>query len=327
MPRGTTRRRLLASAGTAAAVGLAGCGGGGSAVGGVDRLVLHYGDMNEQIAEEIAAVVNARGVETVLKQGGSNVENLSTVNEEAGSMALLPADIAFFGREGSGLEAIDGPKEDVRNVVPLYPLPLTVVARGDLDAEFIDDLDGGTINTGEPGTALNTNATQLVSPLDIEYSTVNLPLSEAMDRIAAGELDATVARGDWPIPAIVDAAENADIQLLSLTPTVIQTAVQNEWLINQPPYGSVPASVYPGIDYVVDTLSLMTLLVVNADTPKSMVAGATSAFFRNRDQIRTHNTYLPEEIEQDGEDVFVNAQLGVPLELHEGAAEIILFSS
>ena len=327
MPRGTTRRRLLASAGTAAAVGLAGCGGGGSAIGGVERLVLHYGEMNEQIAREIAAVVNARGIEITLKQGGSNVENLRTVNDNPGSLALMPADIAYFGRQGAGIQAISGPKENVRCVVPLYPLPLTVVARGDLDADSIADLDGATINVGEPGTALNTNATQLVDPLDIEYSTANLPLSDALDRLTAGDLDATVARGDWPIPGVVDATENADAQLLSLSPTVVQTAVQNEWLVNQPPYGSIPASVYPGIDYVVDTLSLMTLLVVNADTPKGLVAGTTAAFFQNRDQIRTHNTYLPKEVQEDGEGVFVNAQLGVPLDLHEGSAEIILFSN
>ncbi|WP_246985656.1 TAXI family TRAP transporter solute-binding subunit [Halorientalis marina] len=326
MPRGTTRRRLLASAGAAAAVGLAGCGGGGSAIGGTDRLVLHYGDMNEQIAREIAAVVNAHGIETVLKQGGSSVENLQTVNANEGAMALIPADIVFFGKQGSGIEAIDGEKGRVRNVVPLYPLPLTVVARGDFDAEYINELDGATINTGEPGTALNTNAIQLVNPLDIEFSTANLPLSEALDRIVAGELDATVARGDWPIPGIVEAAESADLKLLSLNPTVVETAVQNEWLINEPPYGSIPASVYPGIDYVVDTLSLMTLLVVNSETPKGMVAGATAAFFDNRDQIRTHNAYLPERIQKSGEDTFLNAQLGVPVELHEGAAEVIMFS-
>jgi TRAP-type uncharacterized transport system substrate-binding protein len=184
-----------------------------------------------------------------------------------------------------------------------------------------------TINTGEPGTALNVNATQLVNPLDIDFETSNLPLKESLQRVASGEIDATIARGDWPIPAITETAENADVQLLSLGDEVIRAAVQNEWLVSDSPYGAVPASVYPGIDYAVDTLSMMTLLVVNADAPKGMIAGVTAGFFDNRDKIHTHNTFLPRRIQQSGENSFINAQTGVPLRLHDGAKEVILFST
>jgi TRAP transporter TAXI family solute receptor len=327
MPRGTTRRRFLASAGVAATVGLAGCGNGGGAVGGVENLTLHYGGMNEQIATEIAAVTNARGISTTLKQGGTNVENLGVVQSNEGAMALVPADLAFFAKQGSGIDAISNTRGRLRNIVPLYPLPLTVVARGDLDATELNDLAGMTINTGEPGTALNVNATQLVNPLDIDFETANLPLEKALQRIASGDLDATVARGDWPIPAITETAEKADIKLLSLNDEVIRGAGQNEWLISEAPYGSVPASLYPGVDYSVDTLSMMTLLIVNADAPKGMIAGVTAGFFDNREKIHTHNTYLPRRVQKSGENSFINAQTGVPLRLHEGAKEVILFST
>lgn len=326
MSRGTTRRRFLASAGVAATVGLAGCGNGGGAVGGVESLTLHYGGMNEQIATEIAAVTNARGISTTLTQGGTNVENLRTVNKSEGAMALIPADLAFFAKQGTGIDAIDQTRGRIRNIVPLYPLPLTVVARSGLDATELNDLAGMTINTGEPGTALNVNATQLVNPLDIDFETSNLPLAESLKRVASGDLDATIARGDWPIPAITETAKSADVELLSLNDEVLRSAVQNEWLVDDSPYGSVPAAVYPGIDYAVETLSMMTLLVVNADAPKGMIAGLTAGFFDNREKIHTHNTYLPRRIQKSGENQFINAQTGVPLRLHEGAKEVILFS-
>jgi len=324
MSRGTTRRRFLASAGVATAVGLAGCGGGGGgAINRVDSLTLHYGSLNEQIATEIAAVTNARGVSTSVKQGGSNVENARTTHKNRGAMAIIPGDIAFFAREGSGIEAITQQRGRLQSIVSLYPLPLTVVARSDIDAEQLNDLDGMTINTGKPGTPLNVNATQLVNPLDIDFETANLSFETAMDRIESGELDATIARGDWPIPAITEAAKRGNVTLLSLNDEVRQSAVQNEWLVGDPPYGALPASVYPGIDHVVDTLSIMSLLVVNSRAPKGMVAGVTAGFFDNRDEIRTHNTYLPERAGGN----YRNAQLGTPLRLHEGAKEVILFSN
>jgi TRAP-type uncharacterized transport system substrate-binding protein len=88
----------------------------------------------------------------------------------------------------------------------------------------------------------------------------------------------------------------------------------------------VPASVYPGIDHVVDTLSIMSLLVVNSRAPKGMVAGVTAGFFDSRDEIRTHNTYLPKRVGEGGGSSYRNAQLGTPLRLHEGAKEVILFN-
>lgn len=326
MPRGTTRRRFLASAGVAATVGLAGCGGGGGgAINRVNSLTLRYGGMNEQLATEIAAVTNARGVSTSIKQGGSNVENVRAVHKNRDSMAIIPGDLAFFAREGSGIEAITQKRGRLRSIVSLYPLPLTVVARSDIDAEQLNDLGGMTINTGEPGTALNVNATQLVNPLDIDFETANLPFGTAMERIRSGELDATIARGEWPIPAIAEAAKAGDVTLLSLNDEVIQAAVQNEWLVNDPPYGSIPAAVYEGIDRPIDTLSMMALLVVNSRAPKGMIAGVTAGFFDNRDKIRTHNTYLPGRVAENGGSNYQNAQLGTPLRLHDGAKEVILF--
>jgi TRAP transporter TAXI family solute receptor len=313
MPRETTRRGCLRAAGAAAAVALAGCGGngGGGPVGGGGprTFTWYYGRTNQTVAQEIKEAVDAsaQNVELRLRKGESPVSNLQAVNEENADFAVVSGDVAFFARNGTGIDAVQGRTlRNLRGVMALYPQPITIMAPPGITADTVSELGSDPrVNTGEVGTPTEVNALRILDASQLsQYNTAHSSLSEATTQVANGDVRAAFAVGDWPIETVQQAAGN--VKLLGLEQETHRSVVEStEWLVDEP----LPAGVYDGIDYGVDTVSRNAVVITNSELSDGITVRIMDAITSNAADIRSAYGYISVE----------NAKKGVPIGFKDGA--------
>jgi len=314
-----TRRQLLASVGTASAVALAGCGGNGIG-GGSGNTNWYYAETNRQLSEELVSLINTRDDKDIkLRKGGTDLDAVKRLNSGTGEFAVVGADVVSFAVKGAGLEGINSQMQQLNGVMSLYPMPVTIVARSDIEAETVGDLSDATVNIGPQNSRLAANARQILPKTGAEFSMANLAQSEAITKVANGTLDATFAIGDWPIPAIQEVTPG--LKALGLSDDVRSQVVGSaDWFVET----QLPAGVYEGIDYMVPTVGIMALLMTHREVSSGTVTIITDRIITSstEDNIKTLSSYLPTSEDLD------EAQRGLPqqLTMHDGAKDVIVFN-
>lgn len=319
MSREQTRRQLLASVGTAGAVALAGCGGDGGGGGG-GTTDWYYTETNQQLSQELVSIVNTKdGKNIQLRRGGSGLDAVKRLNSGTGEFAVVGSDEASFAVRGAGIGGINSPLQQINSVMALYPMPVTIVARPDIEAETLGGMENPTVNIGPQNSRLAANAQQILPKTGANFSMSNLEQGEAVTKVANGTLDAAFAIGDWPIESVAEAAP--DVQILGLSQDVRQAVIgATDWFVD----AQLPAGVYEGVDYMTPTVGMMALLMSQRTVSSGNVAVITDRILESSTSgdIKTRASYLPTN---DNLDL---AQLGMPrrLEMHDGARQVIVYN-
>ncbi|RDZ42675.1 C4-dicarboxylate ABC transporter substrate-binding protein [Haloferax sp. Atlit-10N] len=337
MTRKLDRRQFIAATGAVGLAGLAGCSGGGgeettttTESGGEDtttaeetttesggnggtesRLSWHAGGTGGTyypLSNEFKSVIEGQTDFTIQVQStGASVENVGSLARGDADFALIQNDVAYFARNGEGIEAFQGsPVENLRGVATLYPETIHVVTLADTGIETPSDLSGATINTGDLGSGTQVNATQILEALGIsDYSEQNTGFSQASDQLKNGDIDAAFVVGGWPVGAIEELAATEDVRIVPIEGED-RTAVKDA----APFYADdeVPSGTY-GLENPAPTVSVQAMIATNAEQPESTVESVTSAIFENVDELTIKTDFISKESAQDG----------MSIELHPGA--------
>ncbi|ELZ73673.1 immunogenic protein [Haloferax prahovense DSM 18310] len=337
MTRKLDRRQFIAATGAVGLAGLAGCSGGGgeettttTESGGEDtttaeetttesggnggtesRLSWHAGGTGGTyypLSNEFKSVIEGQTDFTIQVQStGASVENVGSLARGDADFALIQNDVAYFARNGEGIEAFQGsPVENLRGVATLYPETIHVVTLADTGIETPSDLSGATINTGDLGSGTQVNATQILEALGIsDYSEQNTGFSQASDQLKNGDIDAAFVVGGWPVGAIEELAATEDVRIVPIEGED-RTAVKDA----APFYADdeVPPGTY-GLENPAPTVSVQAMIATNAEQPESTVESVTSAIFENVDELTIKTDFISKESAQDG----------MSIELHPGA--------
>ena len=105
------------------------------------------------------------------------------------------ADFAIVSLD-SLLSSAKGDSEWIKRapfVARLAPETLAVIAPREIKS--INDLQGKTVSFGDLDSATSTSGRMLFSRLGVTANQTNGPLPEALDRLAAGKVDAVVVLG------------------------------------------------------------------------------------------------------------------------------------
>ncbi|MGB9956932.1 TAXI family TRAP transporter solute-binding subunit [Haloferax prahovense] len=337
MTRKLDRRQFIAATGAVGLAGLAGCSGGGGEEtttttesggeetttaeetttesggnGGTEsRLSWHAGGTGGTyypLSNEFKSVIEGQTDFTIQVQStGASVENVGSLARGDADFALIQNDVAYFARNGEGIEAFQGnPVENLRGVATLYPETIHVVTLADTGIETPSDLSGATINTGDLGSGTQVNATQILEALGIsDYSEQNTGFSQASDQLKNGDIDAAFVVGGWPVGAIEELAATEDVRIVPIEGED-RTAVKDA----APFYADdeVPSGTY-GLENPAPTVSVQAMIATNAEQPESTVESVTSAIFENVDELTIKTDFISKESAQDG----------MSIELHPGA--------
>ncbi|ERG90674.1 MAG: TRAP transporter solute receptor, TAXI family [Haloquadratum walsbyi J07HQW1] len=331
-----TRRRFLGVIGTAGIVGLAGCSGGGDTGGeGTEtdtdgettataesmetesgsettRLSWHAGGTGGTyfpLSNEFKTVVEENTEFSLNVQStGASVENVGSLADGSADFALIQNDIAFFAKNGTGIDAFDGnPINNLRGVATLYPETITVVTLADSDISTLSDLSGKTINTGDLGSGTQVNANQILEAVGItDFTEQNAGFSQASEQLANGDIDAAFVVGGWPVGAIEDLATTNDVEIVPIEGENRQTVKDAaSWFADD----TIPAGTYSGVDEATETIAVQAMIATRTGVDAGTVETVTAALFENVDALTIKTEFISTGSAQDG----------MSIELHEGA--------
>ncbi len=201
-----------------------------------------------------------------LSNGG--VANLRALAEGRLEAALVGAHVARWAAEGSGPFAEDGPLTDLRAIAALYPASLQVVTLARTGLGGIADLDGRRVSLDGLGSgtlplALRVLAAYGLAPDDLELR--HLEPTLAMERLAAGKLDAFFALDGVPLAPVGELAGMAAVRLLPVDAARLARGDLAEVVAP----AVLPAGSYPGVGETA-TLAVPVLLLVRADLPEEL---------------------------------------------------------
>jgi NMT1-like family len=140
----------------------------------------------------------ARDFALVMSAGGAPGRAIVGSTSPNGLGKVLKADMADFAIVSldSLLSSAKGDPEWIQRapfVTRLAPETLTVIAPREVKS--INDLQGKTVSFGDLDSATSTAGRMLFARLGVTANQTNQPLPEALDRLAAGKIDAVVVLG------------------------------------------------------------------------------------------------------------------------------------
>ncbi|KAB1187176.1 MULTISPECIES: TAXI family TRAP transporter solute-binding subunit [Haloferax] len=336
MTRKLDRRQFIAATGAVGLAGLAGCTGGnggdggeetttedtggeetttesngGNGGGGSSRISWHAGGTGGTyfpLSNEFKSVIEGATDLTVQVQStGASVENVGSLARGDADFALIQNDVAFFAREGTGIEAFQGNAvENLRGVATLYPETIHIVTLADSGVETPSDLSGKTINTGDLGSGTQVNANQILDAIGVtDYNEQNTGFSQASDQLKNGDIDAAFVVGGWPVGAIEELAATEDVRIVPIDGDARAAAEEAA-----PFYADdeIPAGTY-GLENAVPTIAVKAMIATNAEQPDATVEAVSAAIFDNVDDLTIKTDFISKD----------TAQEGMSIELHPGA--------
>jgi len=151
-----------------------------------------------RMAKDFATVMSASGAAGRAVVGSTSPNGLGKVlKTDMVDFAIVSLDCLLSSAKGDP-EWI----KRVPFVARLAPETLTVIAPREVKS--VSDLQGKTVSFGDLDSATSTGGRMLFSRLGVTANQTNEPLPEALDRLAAGKIDAVVVLGAEESPALSD---------------------------------------------------------------------------------------------------------------------------
>ncbi|NUR60407.1 MAG: TAXI family TRAP transporter solute-binding subunit [Catenulispora sp.] len=261
---------------------VAGCGADTAApetvviAGGVDGGV--YARYAVALSQALSASAGRRVHVRVLSTAGS-VDNLHRLATGEASFAICAADAVVDARQSMP------PSTDYQAVARLYDDYIHLVVKASAPIHSLADLRGRRVAVGGPtsGTALVARRILAAAGQSGQSTESELGLSEAMDALERGDVDAVFWSGGLPTERVAADAKNAPLRLIPLGDAVPDLRSMYGSVYRP---GRIPAETYTGVD-AVDTVAFPDLLMTTARTPDRTVHEVVAALFAHPEVIGT----------------------------------------
>jgi TRAP transporter TAXI family solute receptor len=288
------RRRsvLLGPALSAAAAGLAACGGGSAPPARYHDGRLYIGTGNTTgvyylLGGAFADLVtrNVAGFEARAEPTNASVENIRRIVSADMQMGFTQADAAADAVAGRG--AFQGKPQRVTALARLYENFMQAVVRVDPKIRTVADLRGKRVSTGSPGSGTEAFAIRILGAAgldaDRDVTRQALSLGQTTSGMKDGSLDAMFFCGGLPTPGIADlmTAAPGRFQFLPLDPLL---APLNEKFSNSYSQVAMPKTTY-NTPADTATLAVSNLLLAAQDMPADLASQLTGLLFAHGDEM------------------------------------------
>ncbi len=210
------------------------------------------------------------GLLAVAQNSNGSVANVQAIQTGAMEAGLVQSDIAYSAYSGSGVFAGRPPATQLRFLARLYPEAVHVVARRGAGIQRMTDLAGKRVSLDEPGSGTLAMARALLAAhglseagLQAEYVKPDL----AAPRLMAGDLDAFLFVGGWPVREVARLAQEGRVLLLPVTGAAAADLLGRNRFLSRT---VIPAGTYPGLG-AVETVTVTAQLLASASLPETLV--------------------------------------------------------
>lgn len=226
----------------------------------------------------------------------------SLTNVLAGSldMALVNSKMIYDAFNGAGVfQYITLEYDQLRLLMPLYRMPISLLVRQDAKIKNLDDLAGKRVNGGALLSLQNIVFQEIMVAEGWQKDSFslyqNLSAANAQDFIAlhSGSVQAMLHIGMHPDEKLERGLAKGRTDIVGVSGPAVRGLIDsNSGFYRQ----SIPSGTYPGHSHDIDTLSLETLLITSADTDDETVNLILEAIFAAKQQLQaTHPTFLQEK--------------------------------
>lgn len=251
-----------------------------------------------------------KGVTATVEATGGSVENLRRLGNKEAEIAFTQNDIADYAYNGTE-QFKDKPIKNFRSLGALYPEVLQWVVTPSIKS--INDLKGKRFVVGAAGSGTEVNTRQVFEANGLKFSdlgrSVNLSFAEASNAMKDRQVDGYAVTGGVPTSAITDTTTAVDIALLPIEGDVAKK-VMDKYPFYVP--AKVPANAYKGVTQDVNTIAVLSTIVVREDLDTDLVYWLTKTLVEQQAELAQAHA-KGKELSKDS----ITKGLTVPL--HPGA--------
>lgn len=219
--------------------------------------------------------------EVDVEQSGGSIENIKRLASGQTDLTFSAADALVDATQGRG--QFDEPVP-LRSLGRIYDDFMHLVVPDDSAITDLQDLRGKRVAMGAPasGTALISHRVFRAAKLPVSAIDARaLSLSEAIDHLRSGKIDAFFWSGGLRTPALTQLADVFPFRLVPLGKTVDR--VRKKFGSGYR-HGTMLPGTY-GLPDEIPTLAVPNMLVVRADASNEFAAATLDALFDNREAI------------------------------------------
>ncbi len=254
---------------------------------------------------------------TTSNTSGGGISNVLSVNGGDAEIGWSYAHTAFNGYSGKG--KFKKPQPNVRHFATLYPAMFQVAVRKDSTIKTFADMKAANISPGKAkwtGTAFTESVLKAYGfgfdDIKANGGTVHhVSYTESVALMKDKHIEVFMAATSMPQASFLELEHSPGIRFIGLPKTKLK-----EILAANPGYipGMMPKGVYKSLDRDLDTLGIVTNMVVHKDLPEELVYKMCKVFWEN------HAAFL--EVKKVWKRVKLeNALAGAAIPVHPGAAK------
>jgi uncharacterized protein len=282
------------------------------ATGGTGGVYYPYGGGIAKIINE-----NLPGVRATAEVTAASVDNLKLIRDGKADLAFTFADTLADAVRGRGAFQSSGPVP-VASLATLYPNFMHLIALDSSNINAVQDVRSKVISTGSPGSGTEVLAFRILRAAgldpDRDVRRQGLGVSESVDALKDGKIDAFFWGGGIPTPAVQDLTHTPGISIRLIPTGPLVPQLRSE-------YGdvyfatTVEPGAYKGVNAAVSVLCSFNLLVVNRSMDDRLAYDITRLLFEKQSELAAIH---PEARKLSLETAVGNS----PADFHSGAVRL-----
>lgn len=247
------------------------------ATGGTGGVYYPYGGGLAHLISERIPGVNATAEVT-----GASVDNLRLMQQGRADLAFTLADTLAEAVNGTGPFADSGPVP-ARTIALLYQNFTHIVVLHDSDIDTVADLRGRRVSVGSPGSGTEIIASRVLEAAGVDardgISRAALGVTESVNALKDGKIDAFFWSGGLPTPAVQDLAGTSGIRIRLLPNAEFAAALGDRFGPGLYTDAMIPARTYRGVVDPVPVIAVGNFLVAAESMDEPLAHDITKLLF------------------------------------------------
>ena len=252
---------------------------------------------------------NMKNIKATAEVSGASLENSRLVQKNEAQFAQANASAVYLAYHGK--KPFKSKLGKLRAVMSMHPSHIQFVVLKNSGINSFEDLKGKKVNVGPPGGSTFVSSWDLLNTYGFKKGDINavyLSFSEAVKAMKDGNLDCAVVSSSVPNPAVTDLSVTRNIKLLEA-----KEAVLDKLVAKFPYYAKtkIASGSYKGVDKDIWAMTVMNVVICNADLETDLVYNSLKIWFNNKDYLlKVHPIvrYMTKDLAPK-----------VPIPLHPGA--------
>ncbi|MEO1017653.1 MAG: TAXI family TRAP transporter solute-binding subunit [Pseudomonadota bacterium] len=250
------------------------------------------------------------GLIAIAQTSGGSIANLGAITDGLLESGFAQSDTSYSAFRGEGAFADRPPADQLRVITPLFGEQLQLVVYPESDIETVADIRGKrvSIDTEDSGTIVVTR--RVLDSFGItedEFEAIHVKPAEAIDLMAAGNLDAFFIMAGAPTPSVIEAISRNGAYLVPIAGGETEAL-----LAENPAYQATTIDDY-GDSEPINTIGVTALWLVDASASEELIYEITKALYRPEAEVIMSS--LPDDLQI----LMRKAPLDLAIPLHPGS--------